>query len=709
MTPGVAIRGQNGRPSISYLVSSVSGLGHVSRAVQVLNELEEDNRQSTSVELFADRSKHGFLRRALPRLNGNLHDIEYFGLTVDEIVERNHEALRVMNESQIIVSDWLYKAPILVDALRKNGRKGKPTHLVGLYHANLARRKDDDTRAEKFKQRQKNIVDKTDLYLHATAEPDGIYPTSTPVIPIPLIVRDSQESPIEVKRNLGLNANQTFAYVTLGGNGMGSMEEEHGGRKNYEYLLEAMDQIDPREIGVDRIVINTGGRDYQFSNSNVITIKSVPNGQDYVRAAEVMVGKPGMGTLAEAMKFGTPFVMAKWDLNEEEEEKIRIIKEYTDGKQPTIWGRSPDHILERVQLAMNRKAEISDKLTRVPTNGAEVAADILNILQDHDGEITYRLINELFELTPYKKSETGMFQNDITIEEKEQYRRVRREGIVETVVEALDPESDIIDIGCNTGINSRMMAEQGHYVSGVDIEERLIATAKKRAHENSRFDQGSAYDLRWDDEAFDGAVLTEILEHLDDPEQALEEAFRVTKMGGKVIIGVPRNQDVYWPGHVLFYSPESLTALVSKYSDQIEFKNTPGVNRHMHIVATKTKAPEEYQNQSTIYSHSLSEIRTMSEIELEDLAQDLLSVEMNGDEYHLKEQLMDYKIRTIAIEGRPIHRGTKVIHPETMSVEEVRALDRYDVIYGLATRIGLENRAMHNKHNLKAALVEYFN
>src|SRR5688572_24402242 len=50
---------------------------------------------------------------------------------------------------------------------------------------------------------------------------------------------------------------------------------------------------------------------------------------------------------------------------------------------------------------------------------------------------------------------------------------------------------------------------------------------------------GSAYAIPENDGAFDSIVCTAVLEHLEEPEQALRESYRVLKAGGVAIYTVP--------------------------------------------------------------------------------------------------------------------------------------------------------------------------
>ena len=57
------------------------------------------------------------------------------------------------------------------------------------------------------------------------------------------------------------------------------------------------------------------------------------------------------------------------------------------------------------------------------------------------------------------------------------------------------------------------------------------------------FQQGSVYQLPFEENFFDLIICSEVLEHLDDYHAAIDEIFRVLKPGGKFLSSVPS----YWP------------------------------------------------------------------------------------------------------------------------------------------------------------------
>lgn len=90
----------------------------------------------------------------------------------------------------------------------------------------------------------------------------------------------------------------------------------------------------------------------------------------------------------------------------------------------------------------------------------------------------------------------------------------------------------LIDIGCGTKPYSDLLAPYVTSHIGIDQHNTL--------HDQSNIDRyGTAYDLPAEDDEFDCALCTAVLEHLEEPELALKECHRVLKRGGAAIYSVP--------------------------------------------------------------------------------------------------------------------------------------------------------------------------
>ena len=90
----------------------------------------------------------------------------------------------------------------------------------------------------------------------------------------------------------------------------------------------------------------------------------------------------------------------------------------------------------------------------------------------------------------------------------------------------------LIDIGCGEKPYRKLLSSIVSEHIGVDHESTL--------HNKSNIDLfGSAYKIPVDDESFDSAICTAVLEHLEDPEAALTECHRILKKDCYAIYTVP--------------------------------------------------------------------------------------------------------------------------------------------------------------------------
>ena len=100
----------------------------------------------------------------------------------------------------------------------------------------------------------------------------------------------------------------------------------------------------------------------------------------------------------------------------------------------------------------------------------------------------------------------------------------------------------VLDLGCGDGTTALPAAERGADVTGVDIAANLVAAGRRRAERagltNIAFEEGDATDLvGLADERFDRVVSIFGAMFAPRPEQVAREMVRVTKPGGKIVMG----------------------------------------------------------------------------------------------------------------------------------------------------------------------------
>jgi 2-polyprenyl-3-methyl-5-hydroxy-6-metoxy-1,4-benzoquinol methylase len=171
------------------------------------------------------------------------------------------------------------------------------------------------------------------------------------------------------------------------------------------------------------------------------------------------------------------------------------------------------------------------------------------------------------------------------------------------------PGCRIFEIGCGNGSGAAWLAERGYEVAGVDISESAIAHAR-RAYPGLNLSVGSAYDrLAERFGTFPVVLSLEVVEHLYDPRAFVRTARALVSPGGTFMLSTPYHG--YWKnlvialfdqwdwhftalwdhGHIKFWSPRTITALLSEGGFRVErierVGRIPALAKTMIVVARR--------------------------------------------------------------------------------------------------------------------------
>jgi SAM-dependent methyltransferase len=112
------------------------------------------------------------------------------------------------------------------------------------------------------------------------------------------------------------------------------------------------------------------------------------------------------------------------------------------------------------------------------------------------------------------------------------------------------PPLDVADIGCGEGYLTLEMARWARTVFGIDrsdlVLERAKALADRRRVTNVQWKKGDLARLPLRDASVDVALLSQALHHAADPEDAVAEAVRILRPGGRLLILDLREHDQRW-------------------------------------------------------------------------------------------------------------------------------------------------------------------
>jgi SAM-dependent methyltransferase len=131
----------------------------------------------------------------------------------------------------------------------------------------------------------------------------------------------------------------------------------------------------------------------------------------------------------------------------------------------------------------------------------------------------------------------------------------------------------VLDLGCNNGYGSRILADTCRRVVAVDVSEAAVADAISRfGNFGIEFQTVDGDTLPFQDGMFDGVVSFQVIEHIEQPDRYLSEIVRVLRPGGQAIFTTPNREIRLESGmspwnkyHVQEFRHQELRDLLSSY------------------------------------------------------------------------------------------------------------------------------------------------
>lgn len=118
------------------------------------------------------------------------------------------------------------------------------------------------------------------------------------------------------------------------------------------------------------------------------------------------------------------------------------------------------------------------------------------------------------------------------------------------------PGGKYLDTGCGTGNYLHYFRQNDYDFYGIDPSETMLEKALQNCPED-RLVKGCAENLPFENEFFDGTIAMLTLHHWSGMQQGINELYRVTKTGGRVVFlsFTALQMEGYWLSH---YFPETL-------------------------------------------------------------------------------------------------------------------------------------------------------
>jgi 2-polyprenyl-3-methyl-5-hydroxy-6-metoxy-1,4-benzoquinol methylase len=116
---------------------------------------------------------------------------------------------------------------------------------------------------------------------------------------------------------------------------------------------------------------------------------------------------------------------------------------------------------------------------------------------------------------------------------------------------ALQEPKYVLDLGCADGYTCLTLAKRGFRSKGVNLYAPSILAAREKASKlnlNAEFEVSDLFDVK---EKADAVVLFEVLEHLPDPQKAIDHCMSLLKKGGHFYLSTPSTEHIGIEQHKL--------------------------------------------------------------------------------------------------------------------------------------------------------------
>jgi FAD/FMN-containing dehydrogenase/trans-aconitate methyltransferase len=225
-----------------------------------------------------------------------------------------------------------------------------------------------------------------------------------------------------------------------------------------------------------------------------------------------------------------PFRQARWLIN-----IPATWRDATDDEREIAWARAT-HAAVRPFLTEGTYVNFMGDDEEAGVAGAygRTIERLQQVKARYDPDNVFRLNQNITPVTAAAQVQRRLWDTDprAWAELAEAHNRPLFEAVLHAA--GAGPGTRLLDVGCGSGLTLVLAQERGAIPAGLDISPGLLGIARERLPA-AVLREGDMEFLPFDDDSFDAVTGVNAFQFAGDPRQALREAARVTRPGGRVV------------------------------------------------------------------------------------------------------------------------------------------------------------------------------
>ena len=153
---------------------------------------------------------------------------------------------------------------------------------------------------------------------------------------------------------------------------------------------------------------------------------------------------------------------------------------------------------------------------------------------------------------------------------------------------------NVLDLGCGPAYMLKLLTQKYKIKAfALDYIKTFLRYAKEEMGIPAEFKLCNLYETGYEDNFFDWIICTQVFEHLEEPQKAIKEMLRISKIGGKILLTIPDGDRDTEKRHINYWSKKQFEVFLKDAGCFTIVEMLEGDYPRLIAIITVTDIPKE--------------------------------------------------------------------------------------------------------------------